>query len=308
MSPIVAVYNIVREKKSRFCNYLPVGERELDSGLYVTVAGFNCVLPNEPFPSSDHPLVYQFDPKVGRLLPEYQLIFISKGQGTFSSEQTGIITLSEGTAFLLFPNIWHSYHPDPQTGWEDYWIGFNGSYVYELCHHNILSAENPIYRPPQQERLIERFENMLELIRNEPTHNSMLYSANTLEILALTLEHRPETREERIGKEGIVDEAIQMIWRWSYRSISVADIARRMGIQRRSLERFFREIRGTTILEEITHCRLSRASRLLENTRIPIGQIALMAGFSSTQQMRRNFQDHYEQTPEQFRKNTKYLE
>jgi len=295
-------------KKSRFHGYLPVEERELDWGLYVTVAGFNCVRPSETFPPSGHPLAYQFNPTIGRLLPEYQLIFISKGQGTFSSEEIGTVTLSEGTAFLLFPGVWHSYHPDPHTGWEDYWIGFNGSYVYELCRHHVLSAESPIYHPPQRERLMECFENILESIRKEPTRNSLLYSASALEILALTLDQRPEMKEEQIGKEKIVDEAVQMIWGWSYRFLSVTDIVRRLGVPRRSLERYFREIRGTTILEEIIHCRLNRACRLLEHTRIPIGQIAMMAGFSSTQQMRRNFRDNYDKTPEQFRKNVESLE
>ena len=302
------LYHKHMEKKSRFHDYLPVGERELDWGLYVTVAGFNHVLPDEPFPSPGHPLAYQFDPTVGRVLPEYQLIFFSKGQGTFSSEETGTVDLVAGTAVLLFPGVWHTYRPAPQTGWEDYWIGFNGSYVYELCRRKILSAENPLYRPPQRERLIESFENMLEAIRKEPVRNSMLYSAKAVEILALTLENRSEIKEERLGKEKIIDEAVQMIWGWSYRFLGVADIARRLGIQRRTLERYFREIRGTTILGEIMQCRLSRACRLLENTRVPLGQIALMTGFSSTQQMRRNFRDIYGKTPEQFRKNMKHPE
>ena len=295
-------------KKNIFHDYLPIGERELDWGLYVTVAGFNHVLPNESFPSPKHPLVYQFDPTIGRFLPEYQLVFISKGQGIFSSEETGSVVLPEGTAFLLFPGVWHSYRPDPKTGWEDYWVGFNGSYVYELCRRNVLSAENPIYRPTQRERLIKCFENMLEVIRKEPTRNSMLYSACALEILALTLEHQPEIKEEQIGNEKIVAEAVQMIWGWSYRFLSVTDIARRLGVQRRSLERYFRQIRGTTILEEIVNCRLARACRLLEHTRIPIGQIALMTGFSSTQQMRRNFRDNYKKTHKQFRKSINRLE
>ena len=295
-------------KKSRFHDYLPVGERELDWGLYVTVVGFNHVLPGEQFPPPGHPLAYQFDPTVGRFLPEYQLIFFSKGRGTFSSEETGTVDLTAGTAVLLFPGVWHSYRPDLQTGWEDYWIGFNGSYAYELCQRQVLSAASPFYRPPQPERLSESFENMLEAIRKEPVRNSMLYSAKAIEILALTLENRPEIKEERIGKEKIIDEAVQMIWGWSYRFLCVADIAHQLGIQRRTLERYFREIRGTTILAEIMQCRLNRACRLLENTRVPIGQIALMTGFSSMQQMRRNFLTVYGKKPEQFRKNAKRLE
>lgn len=293
------------ERKTKFHDYLPVGERELDWGLYVTVVGFNNVLPEEHFPSRKHPASYQFDPARGRYLSEYQLIFISKGQGIFSSEKTGTVALTPGTVFLLFPDVWHTYSPDRKTGWEDYWIGFNGSYVYELCRRKVLSPECPIFRPQKKQKIVDIFEEILQATREEPANNSMQYSAKALEILSLTLEPVRDVHEERKGKERIVDDAVQMIWGWSYRVLSVADIARQLDVQRRTLERYFQEIRGTTILEEIMKCRLARACRLLENTRVSIAQIALMTGFSSSQQMRRNFRLFYGRTPEQFRRNKK---
>ncbi|MDR2117407.1 MAG: AraC family transcriptional regulator [Planctomycetaceae bacterium] len=289
------------ERKSKFCDYLPVGEEELDWGLYVTALGFNRVLPEEPFPSSRHPLAYQFNPAEGRYLPEYQLLFLTHGNGTFSSEKTGCQTLSEGNVLILFPNIWHTYHPNPLTGWEDYWIGFNGSYAYELCRRNVLTPEKPLFRPQRIHDLRNAFDRLLELVQSKPTQNSMQYSAIALEILALTIEKEPELEEEIQGKIGIVEESVRLIWGWSYRAICVEDIAKNVGVNRRTLERYFREIRNRSILDEIIYCRLTRARRLLEHTRIPIGRIALMAGFTSTQQLRHNFRRFLKKTPEQFR-------
>ena len=286
----------------KFHDYLPVGEQEIDWGLYVTVAGYNRVLPKEPFPSGNHPLSYHFDSATGgRYLHEYQLAYITNGQGTFSSAKTGTIELSSGMAFMLFPDVWHKYSPDHDTGWEDYWVGFSGSYVYELCRRNVISPNNPIFQPTKRKAIIQVFQGLLDAIHLEPMNNSMQYSAKVLEIIALVVEKPMEIKEERRGKEKIIEDAVQMIWGWSYRVLSVTDIAHQLGIQRRTLERYFREIRGTTVLEEIMQCRLSRARRLLEQTRVPISQVACMAGFSTAQQMRRNFQLFYGKTPENFR-------
>jgi AraC-like DNA-binding protein len=293
--------NDTMNPQPKFSDYLPVGEEELDWGLYVTAIGFNRVLPGETFPSPNHPAAYQFDPSAGRFLPEYQLLFLTRGQGTFSSENVGTQSVSEGSALILFPDVWHTYRPDPVIGWEDYWVGFNGSYVYELCRRNVLTPEKPLFQPKRSDDLRNAFDRLLNAIRAEPTKNSMQYSAITLEILALTTEKKPEIKDDLNGKKAIVEETVRLIWGWSYRAIGVNDIAKRIGMNRRTLERYFREVRKCSILDEIIRCRLTRARRLLENTRIPICRIASMAGFTSVQQMRHNFLLLLHKTPEQFR-------
>ena len=30
---------------------------------------------------------------------------------------------------LLFPGEWHSYYPDSETGWDEYWVGFRGVHI-----------------------------------------------------------------------------------------------------------------------------------------------------------------------------------
>ncbi|WP_449436448.1 AraC family ligand binding domain-containing protein [Pedobacter steynii] len=40
--------------------------------------------------------------------------------------------------FLLFPGVWHRYKPHPKYGWEEYWVGFNGTYPDELIKKEYL--------------------------------------------------------------------------------------------------------------------------------------------------------------------------
>ena len=46
---------------------------------------------------------YLFNTQNGRILNEYQLLYITKGKGMFSSKSSGIWQLKEGYMFLLFP-------------------------------------------------------------------------------------------------------------------------------------------------------------------------------------------------------------
>ena len=63
--------------------YLLVNEKDKKFGITVNTVGFQPIAPNTEYPSTDHPKNYYFNPKKGRILSEYQLVYISKGKGFF---------------------------------------------------------------------------------------------------------------------------------------------------------------------------------------------------------------------------------
>ena len=107
--------------------YLLVNERDILWGLTVSTVGYEEIAPGESYPTRGHADGYYFDLERGRELNEYQLLYITKGEGTFHSATVREAHLREGDLFLLFPGEWHSYHPNPNTGWKSYWTGFKGT-------------------------------------------------------------------------------------------------------------------------------------------------------------------------------------
>lgn len=73
-----------------------------------------------------------FNTQKGRVLREYQFVYITKGRGVFSSENTPEKPLCRGRLIVLFPGQWHTYHPYRQTGWNEYYIGFEGPVIDNL--------------------------------------------------------------------------------------------------------------------------------------------------------------------------------
>ena len=59
--------------------YLIVNDMDQRYGLWVNTVGFQSIQPNSPYPLKDHPTGYFFNAQKGRILREYQLVYITKG-------------------------------------------------------------------------------------------------------------------------------------------------------------------------------------------------------------------------------------
>lgn len=59
-------------------------------GLAISSVGRQSIAENEVYPPQEHSMRYLFNTQKGRILNEYQLLYITKGKGVFSSKNSGI--------------------------------------------------------------------------------------------------------------------------------------------------------------------------------------------------------------------------
>ncbi|MDE6795878.1 MAG: AraC family ligand binding domain-containing protein, partial [Muribaculaceae bacterium] len=104
--------------------YLLANERDQQWGLSVSSVGTERFGPGDAYPSERHAGSYLFRATTGRVFDEYQLVYISEGEGYFESASVTRTKIVAGTMFLLFPGEWHTFSPKASTGWTQYWIGF----------------------------------------------------------------------------------------------------------------------------------------------------------------------------------------
>lgn len=86
--------------------YLAVNPVDLKWGTAVNSVGFQEIAPGIDYPPRNHPSRYVFSVSSGRILQEYQLLYITEGRGRFSCETLGrskSIQVKSGMMFLLFP-------------------------------------------------------------------------------------------------------------------------------------------------------------------------------------------------------------
>ena len=124
--------------------YLIVNDMDRKFGLWVNTVGYQSIPPDSPYPLKEHPSGYYFNAEKGRVLREYQLVYITKGRGLFSSDSTPERQVCKGRLMVLFPGQGHTYYPLRQTGWTEYYIGFEGPAIDTIVGDAFLSQERQI--------------------------------------------------------------------------------------------------------------------------------------------------------------------
>lgn len=298
-------------RDTNYVRYIPVRQRDVQWGLYVTGAGCTSIPPgSDHYPPHTHPELYFFRWQTGRTLPEYQIIYITRGRGIFESATTGVQEIAAGNVVLLFPGVWHRYRPLPETGWDEHWVGFNGQIMDRLVQQKFFAPDRAVLKTGLQDAIRNPYQKLLERLRGEETGFPHLIAADTLEILAAvsaTAESEPAEliahgpQEVVAVKDRTVAEAMRLIWQQSQGPMTVASLAKQLPITRRSLERRFLTAVGHGIHDEIVRCRLERARRLLIATDLSLKEIAQAAGFPSADNMGRTFRRTEGVTPLEYR-------
>ena len=290
-----------------FHHYLPVPEELFKADVYLTCGGRMVIPPGSPYPPVPYPALYQFNWGGGRVLPEFSLILITAGSGMFESKETGLIKVDAGMGFFLFPGIWHRYRPSPLAGWTEKWMNFNGAFPHQLLAQGALSPKRPVFCHPAPQVLSDGMDRLLDRIHRDQFSNTRQISFHTTSVLTLALSDLESDRPQETAKAHLakydptVMAALDYIWTRSHSVLSVKDVAGAIGVTRRTLERRISAALGHSVLDEIIHCRFSRAERLLSETELPIKAIVTLAGFGSAENLRLIFQERTQLSPSEYR-------
>ena len=158
-------------------HYLPANNSSCDKwGILCTTVGYQVVSPRCHYPLSIHPDDYNFK-RHGRVLHEYQFVYIIAGSGYFTSDSCKMSIISAGTMIMLFPGEQHTYHPDVNTGWTEYWVGFKGYGVDEWVRNGYFSPSTPLLNIGISQSILGLYENILEVVEEERTGYAVLIAS-----------------------------------------------------------------------------------------------------------------------------------
>lgn len=282
-------------------HYLRINPNDEDWGIVVTTVGYQFISPKSHYPLSKHPDQYNFKPQNGRTLNEYQLVYITKGSGYFSSQSCEKEPIHAGTMILLFPGEWHSYYPDPETGWDEYWIGFRGLHIDRRVEKQFFTKTKPLYKIGISATIINLYEDVLRLAAKEKTGHQQMASSILLHILGSVYYKDKNNSFSDPYIVGKINEAQILMKEQTDNPIVPEEIAARLGLGYSWFRRMFKEYTGVSPNQYLLQQKLLRAKELLTTTQLNVSEIAYQLKFDNTGQFSTFFKKREGVTPSEFR-------
>jgi hypothetical protein len=171
---------------SNYFKYLVHNQENEDWGFYLHVAGFAHIGPGQIYPPKGHPIGYSFSWDKGRVLNEYQINYITEGEGIVETHD-GIFQVKKGSFIFIRPGMWHRYRPNSKTGWHENYIGFNGSYAQHIFNQYFFSVEIPVIQIGFHEKIIDAFLQVIDYVKEEKPGYHQMCSGQVIYILGKIL-------------------------------------------------------------------------------------------------------------------------
>lgn len=247
-------------------------------GVVVTSVGSQNSIPGDHYPPQDHPTRYLFEHSTGRVLEEYQLIYLTEGSGTFESSSTGAVKVAAGDAFLLFPGEWHTYAPDHKTGWKEYWIGLKGQLPDSWRKQGLISPGSPILHAEYSEDIIGDYNKAIDIASQQKSSYQQALSGLAVKLVTEVLYNA----RNKAFTEDRSDE--QMLRAKNFISshegnTTPEEVAEVIGMGYSRFRKLFKEYSGFSPAKYILEIRMAKARELLVNTDMQIQEIAWELGF-----------------------------
>ena len=273
-------------------------------GIAVNSVGLQSISENEVYPPQGHPTRYLFSPQNGRVLHEYQLLYITRGQGRFVSKSTGVRQVKEGDMFLLFPGEWHNYKPDEDTGWHEYWIGFNGRIMDEWVGNGFFSRENPVMKVGLNEGLVELYKRAIVIADAQEANYQQALAGIVCNLMSMAIYLSRNHDFSKSDISSLINSA-KITVQENISSITPEELAETVCMSYSKFRKIFKEYTGFSPLQYIQEVRISMAKEMLTNTSKSIKEIAFELGYENKDYFFTVFKKLSGLTPVAYRKQTR---
>ncbi len=309
--------------------YLTANDVDKTYGLWVTTVGCQDVQMRDSYPLEGHPSSYLFKIEDGRVLDEYQLVYIVRGKGKLflsppsdlqealvdadnnkleGSENQKIdnvrggVNVRRGTLLWLVPGQWHSYRPNKNTGWKEYYIGFQGDFVQRLIGQQYFKANIELIDLGMNEELISLYIRALELAQRyhssiQPYLSGIVFHMLGLIVTAIHKEQEPNSMTQKIQHARIyMNEHIGEKIDWQ-------SLAQMLGMSYSLFRKEFKRQTGVPPTRYFMQKKIQRAKSLLLDSHVTVKELQFQLGFNTAENFYSTFKKFADGlTPSEYRK------
>lgn len=291
--------DIANTSKAKYFYLIPSPADEA-YGCTISTVGSQSILPDEPYPTTNHPDGYMFDTQRGRVLQEYQLLYIAKGKGVYYSEQ-GRIQVAQGSLILLRPGCWHSYKPSREEGWDEYFIGFSGR-LADNAIASLFDEKVSVYNVGLNRELISLYQRAIEVASSSRPAAQQLLCGVVMHMIGLLgfIDRNETDLPDRLDE--VVEKAKSMMQKYVTQNLDLEELAKKLGVSYSWFRKIFRDYTGYPPAKYYMLMKLRHAQYLLANSDYSIKEIAFRLGYKSTEYFHTTFKRMTGVTPSLYRR------
>jgi AraC-like DNA-binding protein len=259
--------------------YFPASARDKNWGVYVTTVGTTHVAAHQPYPPTNHPGCYDYKWEIGRVLPVYATVYISKGRGWIDlAPSGGRRQIEAGHVILLFPGMWHRYRPDPEVGWDEHWVAFDGEVAKRWMRECSFSPSQPILKSRNEGALLESFNYLIELGQQGPAALQQLLAAQVHRILATLYSGQQTELGGDLAASMLRAAQVRMQEEFAT-DLDLQQLARQLNVSYSWFRHAFVQQTGFSPHQYLVELRLAHARSLLTQSALKIKEVAARSGF-----------------------------
>lgn len=270
------------------------GVNVLNVGHYIHPIG-------KDYPDPSHPSDYYFEWSKGRVLSEYQLVYIAAGTGIFEAEHIGTVAVQPGTLFFLYPDVWHRFKPHNKTGWTEYWVGFNRSYANHLMQQDCFNPARPLIHMGFNAEFINIFIQLIDTIKFSGLGSNQLGACLTIQLLGLVYASALLKAQSNSRKMQVINNIKYSIHENLNSDISPELLAAKHNVSYAWFRKAFKEIVGQSPGQYQLNLKVQKACRMLTETDLSIAEVAYQNGFESEYYFSRLFKSKMQLSPSKYR-------
>ena len=276
-------------------------KEKVDWGVSVLTIGHNIHPARTDYPDKNHPGAYCFNWSKGRVLDEFQIVFISSGRGSFEAEKVGTVQVQPGTVFILFPGVWHRYRPNRESGWEEYWIGFKGSYPDFLMGQDCFHPDLPLMQMGYNAEFLNVFNRLIDAVRYPTEATGTIASCLTIQLLGLIYASALHKEKNLDMKKEIINNIRFKLHEDLSCGLSIKSLAANHNVSYVWFRKAFKDTIGISPGQYHLNLRIDKALQLLRETTLAIAEISLLCGFETESNFSKMFKKRKGMSPSAYR-------
>ena len=247
----------------------------------------------------------------------YEIHYIRHGSGTVVID--GVPRrVGQNTLYTTGPSILHEQIPDPSDPMVESCIYLRVFPDFEKMERTSFLTpflEQAFWMGQDTQQVLPLFVTIFqELEQKKPGYRPLLSALFQQLIVCIARNYLEPEAYQPVPENGFEDASgdsslsliVEEAFLYEYRTITLERLARRIHLSPRQTERLIRQYYNSTFLKKRTEARIGAASVLLKTTELPVGEIAEMTGYSSSEHFSYAFKTYTGMSAREFRRKSSF--